>query len=224
MDFMKIIQSLEELLYEVMTWLVFYPRTMWQAVRHPIRTLRYSDRELRDAPGQQYTDLLSPPLFLMITILLSHMAELASHQALPPAATTTIGKEIVASEQNLLIVRSILFAVYPLMFATARLRRQKQPLNRETLRAPFFAQCYIAAPAAFAIGIATILGRAHGLTFQIAGAVLSLLAIGWYLVVESIWLRVQTRIDRFAAYRAVFWTWLKASLLNGLISFVVLGS
>jgi len=27
MDFLRIIRSLEELLYEVMTWLVFYPRT-----------------------------------------------------------------------------------------------------------------------------------------------------------------------------------------------------
>ena len=35
MDFLKIIRSLEELLYEVMTWLVFYPRTMWRIVARP---------------------------------------------------------------------------------------------------------------------------------------------------------------------------------------------
>ena len=39
MDFMRILRSLEEFLYEVMTWLVFYPRTMWRALRHPIEML-----------------------------------------------------------------------------------------------------------------------------------------------------------------------------------------
>lgn len=36
MDFMKIPKSLEEFLYEVMTWLVFYPRKMWLALRRPL--------------------------------------------------------------------------------------------------------------------------------------------------------------------------------------------
>jgi len=29
LDFIGIIRSLEELLYEVMGWLIFYPRTLW---------------------------------------------------------------------------------------------------------------------------------------------------------------------------------------------------
>jgi hypothetical protein len=37
MEFLKFIRSLEELLYEVMTWLLFYPRTLWRVLRHPIR-------------------------------------------------------------------------------------------------------------------------------------------------------------------------------------------
>lgn len=29
---MKLLKSLEELIYEVVTWLVFYPITMWRSV------------------------------------------------------------------------------------------------------------------------------------------------------------------------------------------------
>lgn len=33
MDFMKWLNSLDELLYEVMSWLVFFPLTLWRALR-----------------------------------------------------------------------------------------------------------------------------------------------------------------------------------------------
>lgn len=39
MDFMKILKSLEEALYEVMVWLVFYPFTMWQVMTRPGGTM-----------------------------------------------------------------------------------------------------------------------------------------------------------------------------------------
>lgn len=44
-----ILRSIEELLYEVMTWLIFYPRTMWQVIRHPGRMIDYSDHEQTDS-------------------------------------------------------------------------------------------------------------------------------------------------------------------------------
>ena len=37
MDFLKIVKSIEELLYEVMAWLVFYPKTLWRVIAHPSR-------------------------------------------------------------------------------------------------------------------------------------------------------------------------------------------
>jgi hypothetical protein len=74
--FFGLLRSIEEFLYEIMTWLVFYPRTLWQAIRHPRDLLRYSDHEQGDAAMEQYTDTLSPPLFLMLTVLIAHGLEL----------------------------------------------------------------------------------------------------------------------------------------------------
>ena len=162
-------------------------------------------------------------MFLMITILLSHMIEVASHQALPHASTA-IGKQIEASEVNLLVLRSILFAIYPLMFASKRLRILGLPMDQEKLRAPFFAQCYVAAPAAFVIGLGTILGRSHILWVAAAGLAISVAAVVWYLVVEAVWLRQQAHMKTRSAAWSVFKTWLTASLLNSLISLVVLGT
>ena len=219
MDFVKIVQSLEEFLYEVMTWLVFYPRTLWRTIRHPMRMLGYADKELKDAPDQQFTDLISPPLFLLLTILLSHLFD----QSLPKA-TTSIGKEIVASDTNLLILRATLFSIYPLMFAVMRLHHQKIPLNRETLRRPFYAQCYIAGPAALVLGLAAILVRASDPALIMGGFVLALLSIGWYWRIEMIWLRRQTHKSAGAALGLTIMTWLLASAINSLASFLILGA
>jgi hypothetical protein len=223
MDFLRIIQSLEELLYEVMTWLVFYPRTLWRSIRHPIKLLHYSDRELKDAPDDQFTDLLSPPLFLFLTILLSHLIEVAFHQSLPKV-TTKLGEQIMASDENLLILRATLFSIYPLSFAVMRLNRQKTPLNRATLRQPFFAQCYIAGPAALLLGIASLLMRASQPSLILTGATLALLTITCYLRIEIIWLRTRTTVKRMTGFCAVMGTWLIATLINAGASFLILGA
>jgi hypothetical protein len=47
MDFFKLLQSLDELLYEIMSWLIFYPITLWRAVTRPRVTM---DRIESDRP------------------------------------------------------------------------------------------------------------------------------------------------------------------------------
>ena len=222
MDFLRIIRSLEEFLYEAMTWLLFYPRTFWAVLRNPLAMLRYSEHELADAADQQFIDKLSPPLFLMITIVISHLIEVAGHQHVS-SATTAIGKQIVGSEQNLLILRSILFAIYPLFFASNRLRREHRALTRDTLRGPFYAQCYIAAPAALGFGIGSMLGRSHTVAIAAGGLAISLICVIWYLWIEAAWLRSKSPMPWWRSVRAVTGTWLKASFASALISAAVLG-
>lgn len=77
MDFLKLIRSLDELLYEIMSWLIFYPVTLWRALTRPLKMMDYSDAEQGDAEDQQYSDTLSPPLFLLLTLVLCHAVELS---------------------------------------------------------------------------------------------------------------------------------------------------
>ena len=68
MDFVKILRAFEEFLYEVLTWLLFYPRTLWRVTRRPLEMTRYSDAEQHDKAEKQYDDAISPPLFLILTM------------------------------------------------------------------------------------------------------------------------------------------------------------
>ena len=43
MDFMRLLQSLEELLYELVSWFVFYPVTLWRTLTRPQQMMRYAD-------------------------------------------------------------------------------------------------------------------------------------------------------------------------------------
>ena len=88
MNFMAFLNSLDELLYEVVSWLVFYPLTLWRAAIHPWTMMRYADTELADTPDERFTDVLSPPKFLLITLLISHGVELALIGANPMEKST----------------------------------------------------------------------------------------------------------------------------------------
>lgn len=91
MDFIGIIRSLEELLYEVMSWLIFYPRTLWRMLTNPAAVPAYSDAEQNDRPDEQYTDTLSPPLLLMITMVLTYGLAHAIGAAVPPSIARRCG-------------------------------------------------------------------------------------------------------------------------------------
>jgi hypothetical protein len=80
----------------------------------------------------------------MISILLAHGLELGLH--LKVAATSTTMSYLTGTTENLLIFRAIIFSLFPLMMACALLRQQKVPIDRNSLRRPFYVQCFLASP------------------------------------------------------------------------------
>ncbi|MBX7541140.1 hypothetical protein [Qipengyuania sphaerica] len=177
---MKIIKSLELLLYELMVWLVFYPLTLFKSIFHPLRLMDYADDELDDEDDDRYSDTLSPPIFLAITLGLIHLVELTANWNIQTEG-------FLADDRNLIAFRMVAFSLFPLMFSLRLLRSRKIALDRKTLREPFYAQCFIAAP--FAIGINTgTLGVAGGAGIGV-GFGLILATLAWYVAVQSLWFR-----------------------------------
>jgi hypothetical protein len=156
MDFMKIIESLDEALYSVMSWLVFYPMTLWRTVVQPQKMMDYADREVSDRPDEQYDDAIRPPLFLFLTLLISHGLEVGTVARNPLLSDTHGLAALVDSDLALLALRMLLFSLFPLMMAVRLLRRQRTRLTHASLRRPFYAQCYTAAPFALMLGIGTL--------------------------------------------------------------------
>lgn len=211
MDFIRILRSLEELLYELMTWIILYPRTLWRSAVSPLGMLRYSQREVTDTLEEQYTETLSPVLFLMLTLALSHYV---SRLVLPDSPETHgLMKRLMSSEQNQLITRSVAFAIFPLVYASQQVRREGHLLDRNTLRPPFFGQCYPVAVFSLTLALSSIMLRLNGEWFRHLGVVAAIASIAWYVVVQARWLREYHTAGRWVAAGLSLWGFAKASAI-----------
>jgi hypothetical protein len=204
MDFVKLLRSFEEFLYEILTWLLFYPRTLWRVLRHPLAMMRYSDGEQNDAPENQYRAALSPPLFLMISIIVAHLLELGAHDS---AALSKGFRGIFQTDQTFLLLRCVVFGLYPLAFAAALIRRKGEPLDRNSLRAPFFAQCYVSAPFALMLSAAGIGGRMTDPLVVAASGLLLAAAVAWFLSLQTQWFRDRLGMSLARAFGMALGLW-----------------
>ena len=199
MNALTLLRSVEELLYEVVSWLVFYPKTLWMTLSRPLRTLAYSDREQHDKPDQQYLDTLSPPLFLVLSILLAHGIELAAGLHLDQSRTA-LGRMITSNDQTLLSVRALAFSLYTVAYATLFLLLSKKRIDRETVRAPFFAQCFLSGALAILTSVGTTGIRYPSDVATLAGLALILATVVWFLWVQTRWLARIEGVGRAAAF------------------------
>lgn len=217
MDFMRLFKSLEELLYEIIVMLVFFPRTLWLTLRYPQRMMDYADTELGDVQSEQYNDTLSPPLFLMLCVTLSYIAG----RAVPGALDVSVLPALLRNSENLLALRVLVFSLFPLAFSLRLLRGLGLPLDRETLRAPFFAQCFVAAPVAMIAGLAQPLRHLPlANAGAISAAVLALTA-GWYLRQQAHWFHIKLALPMWRCWGAAIIMALVAAIVFILIALAI---
>ena len=193
MDFFKIMQSLDELLFEIVSWLLFYPVTLWRVIRHPLETMASAERELTEAERRQFDDTIPPPLFLALTMILIHFVEVA---LLGKSYLATVNPQMgqaIGSDTNLTIFRIVMISLLPLTAAGRLAGARGKPLDRPSIKAPFYSQCYAAA--LFAILLAAAFGAARlDLSFT-NPAFLSVIAIAfsWLLLIEAHWFAAQLK-------------------------------
>ncbi len=212
MNFMQFLKSLDDLLYEIITWLVFYPITLWRTIRHPFAMMTYADSELEDSPEQQYPDVLSPPIFLLLTLLLSHAIELALFGQSPIVADRRGLASLISDDTSLLLVRLIFFAVFPLIMAVRLLHKQKQVLTRESLKRPFYAQCYPTAVFALMLGLGSLLIQGHLPAAKLAGLAVMAFAFLWYGGLQSFWFARTLETSRLRGFLTATRAMLESSI------------
>lgn len=150
---MNLLRSAEQLLYEVVSWLVFYPLTLWRCLKHPLAMIGYAESELQKPPEVQFQEALSPPIFLFLTLVLVHLIQIGVfHQGV-------VLTGVLGDTRNLLVFRAVSFSLFPMLLGLQHVRLAGQSLSRETLRPMFYAQCYVTVPAVLALDMALMLGK-----------------------------------------------------------------
>lgn len=204
MDFMRLLKSIEELLYEVATWVLFYPLTVARVVRRPVAMMAYAERELGDEVEEQYVDALSPPICLLITLFLLHIVE----RIFPRVEAEIPG--VLSSDNNLLAFRAVLFSIFPLLLGLVHLKQRGVKLTRHSLRPSFYAQCYVAVPFVVAASLSLSLAS-RGLT--VPGLALMAAGYAWYAAVQTIWQSRDGKTSRAMALLASSATIVGATIL-----------
>ena len=189
MPFLVFLKSFEDLLYELMSWLVFYPRTLWRSARHPQAMMGRAEHELSRPAQEQFKDLLSPPIFLLLTILLAHGLELVLI-----GNSDLIDKEgglaaLISDNTSLILFRIVIFASLPIVVGAFSLWTLKRPLDRSTLQPVFYAQCFATTPVFLAYSLTGTLSRTDDDWAKIAGGLLLLGATIFYFGVEAVWFK-----------------------------------
>ena len=115
MPFLVFLKSFEVLLYEVMSWLVFYPRTLWRSGRHPLRMMERSEHELTLPAPEQFKDVVSPPIFLLLTVVAAHAFEVAvvGNSALIDNGIGLAG--MIQDNTSLILFRLVVFSSMPII-------------------------------------------------------------------------------------------------------------
>ena len=226
MDFFQIIRSLENLLYEVMTWLIFYPRTLWRTIVRPRAIMAYTVEELQDTSDDRFADLLSPPLFLMLSLLIAHAVEKVLGVGADEAGEVlgATGRMIITSDQNLLLFRSFVFALFPLVAAVGLIRRKSGVLDRNSLKGPFYQQCYFGGTFGLAVSTAGALVRHPFEPMRVAGLILSTAGVLWYLWVQTRWIERELAMGWVRSAGLSMWFFALAAASGSAIGVLILRS
>jgi hypothetical protein len=183
MDFVAILRSLEALLFEIVSWLLFYPATLWEALRRPIALSRRASEEFALPQDARYEHFLSPPLFLVLSLILGQLLEGLSigsiDQGLSNLMTPVLGGKV-----NLLAVTAVVAAVWPTIAAAFIFWNTHEPLNRTRMRDLFYQQCVLIAPFVFFLSLSEIVST-YGRYIGVGALLLSAL---WYISVLTAWL------------------------------------
>jgi hypothetical protein len=161
-------------------------------------------------------------MFLMLAVLVAHGVELLMHQTV--AGTSELSRTVMGNEESLLLYRSITFAIWPLIATVHLLRRKRVPMTRESLRRPFFMQCYLTAPFAVALSTSMVFVRLPGELSTTLGIATGVISAGWYLVVQAGWLKVALQRSWLNSVLSALWVFALGTAINMTVGIVLLGS
>jgi hypothetical protein len=153
MNIAKLLQALEELIFEVACLAVLLPKTFFGLAFSPGKAHAYVIDELQKKPEDRFDRYTSPLILWSVTGILPHFIILSIY-----AADPTISKLLAANTDDILqkmltLSAEIRFAALsafavslPLAFAVVITRERKQRTAKSSLREPLYALCYCTAP------------------------------------------------------------------------------
>lgn len=201
MDIFKLSKSLDELIYDVMMWIIFYPYTLLRVLSSPGGMIEYVSSELRKSDEDQLFDRgLSPPLFLFLSIILGWLLAPDITGELQKSGGGIVLKALADSSWNLLLYRLLIYCAFPLAGAMIYEWRTPGGISRASFRRPFYQQAYLCAPIALVISLGMVLlGTGEDELGAGITALVILASLMWYFWAQIVFFRRTMNAGWFSA-------------------------
>ena len=196
MDFSNIVKQVEQFIYELLMWVIFYPYTLVRVIFRPTPMMTYVRGEVDADPDRAFASAIRPPVFLFLSIAIGSMVAPIGIEQAQTLAQTELGTWLTASWVNLLVFRTLGYSVFALTGALLYDWLTPGTITRDTLRSPFYQQCYICGP--FALAYSPTLVRLAS-----AAEVLIFVAIAlqlWLLFAQTLFFRRLVGTGRFKSF------------------------
>jgi hypothetical protein len=214
MDFFNIPKLIEQGVYDVMMWILFFPLTVLRMIVSPRRTLRYVREQAALDPDTAFSDAMRPALFLAIAIILGSFISPDDIDVLRATTSSALGKMVYGSWTSITAFSMIALCLVPLVGALLLDLLTPGKVSRESLRVPFDQQCYIGAPS---ILVLTLLGGIGPSLLGIAASgIAAAAALAWVVVVEYFYFRDNSELRPLVCMALVL-----ATLFGGLVLIVL---
>jgi hypothetical protein len=183
-----------------------------------------AEAELKLAPAEQFRDVVSPPIFLLITVVAANGIEVAV-VGNNPLIDDGIGlASMITDNTSLILFQLVAFATLPMISAVFALAVMRRPVDRDTLQPIFYGQCFVTTPVVLLFSIAETLTRLPQPEANIPAAVLFIVATIFYLVVETAWFVHEAKRPRLIGFAWAVAAFLLSVLVAGGIGLLFSGN
>jgi hypothetical protein len=151
MDITKLLQSLEEFVYDVACLAVLVPKTFFLLTFFPRRVFQYVTTELQKPADERFDRYTSPLIQWLLTGLMPHFITLSIFASLPTLrallpANNHVSDILRLSMESRFTALSAFAVSLPVALAVVTVRERRQEVTKAALRAPLYMQCYCLCP------------------------------------------------------------------------------
>ena len=137
----KILQALEDVIFEIMAWIMLLPKTLAQVIFAPAKAIQYVNDEWEKEPEKRFDEFLSPIFFWILVAVLPLTYTLLTEKELLEG-----GILAVLLESKVLLGAGI--ASLPLLIYVTWIElTNNRPIRKSALQRMFYIQCYVTSPA-----------------------------------------------------------------------------
>jgi hypothetical protein len=136
MDLLKLLQSLEVLLYELTLWLILLPKTFFKILIQPRWAYEYLISEWEKEPTDRFDQYMSPLFFWIIVAAFPYLLLFNSVNL----------QNRYDGQPKLFLVIALTFLGGPLGFARMIQRTRRTAIGRKSFKRVFYTQCFCFGP------------------------------------------------------------------------------